>query len=83
ATQRGPRKGTVKVIDTEGRIEERQVEVGVVTRVQAQVLSGLEEGDQVIAGLKPPPGAQRAQQAGQQPQMPPGMGGNTGAARAR
>jgi macrolide-specific efflux system membrane fusion protein len=84
ATQRAARKGTVKVIDAEGKVEERQVEVGVVTRVQAQVLSGLEEGDQVIAGLKPPPGAQRAQQAGQQqPQMPPGMGGNTGAARAR
>jgi macrolide-specific efflux system membrane fusion protein len=84
ATQRAPRKGTVKVIDAEGKVEERQVEVGVVTRVQAQVLAGLEEGDQVIAGLKPPPGAHRAQPAGQQqPQMPPGMGGNTGAARAR
>lgn len=79
--QRGPRKGTVKVIDNEGQVEERQVEVGVVTRVQAQVLSGLKEGDQVIAGLKPPPGAQRAQAAGQQPQMPPGMG--AGAARGR
>lgn len=83
--QRAPRKGTVKVIDNEGKVEERQVEVGVVTRVQAQVLSGLEEGDQVIAGLKPPPGAQRAQAAGPQ-QQPPGMGGMGnvgGAARGR
>jgi macrolide-specific efflux system membrane fusion protein len=85
--QRAPRKGTVKVIDAEGKIEERQVEVGVVTRVQAQVLSGLNEGDQVIAGLKPPPGAQRAVAAGQQQQgglqqNPPGTG-NAGGARSR
>jgi macrolide-specific efflux system membrane fusion protein len=62
---RGPRRGTVKVIDAQGRIEERPVELGVTTRVQAQVLSGLVEGDQVITGLKLPPAAQQAQQRGQ------------------
>ena len=79
ATARGPRKASVKVIDAEGRIEERQIEVGVSTRVQVQVLSGLKEGDQVIAGLKPPPAAQRAPQnqgAGQgQPGGLPSFGG--------
>jgi macrolide-specific efflux system membrane fusion protein len=67
---RAPRKATVKVIDAEGRIEERQIEVGVTTRVQVQVLSGLTEGEQVIAGLKPPPAAQRAQAAGNPPGLP-------------
>ena len=82
---RGPRRGTVKVIDANGRIEERQVELGVTTRVQAQVLSGLKEGEEVVAGLKPPPAAQKnAQQSMpgglQQGQggMPPGAGGGRG-----
>ena len=79
---RGPRRGTVKVIDANGRIEERQVELGVTTRVQAQVLSGLKEGEEVVAGLKPPPAAQKNAQQGmpgglqQGPGgMPPGAGG--------
>lgn len=83
AGQRAPRRGTVKVIDANGHIEERQVELGVTTRVQAQVLSGLKEGDEVITGLKPPPAAknQAAQQGGMQQGpggpggMPPGAGG--------
>jgi len=65
AGQRAPRKGTVKVIDAAGHIEERPVELGVTTRVQAQVLSGLKEGDEVVTGLKPPPAAQKAAQQGQ------------------
>lgn len=87
ATARGPRKASVKVIDAEGRIEERQIEVGVSTRVQVQVLSGLKEGDQVIAGLKPPPTAQRGPQnqgAGQghgQPGGLPSFGGGSGRGR--
>lgn len=84
AGQRAPRKGTVKVIDAEGHIEERPVELGVTTRVQAQVLSGLKEGDEVVTGLKPPPAAQKAAQQGpggglqQAPGgMPPGAGGGS------
>jgi macrolide-specific efflux system membrane fusion protein len=76
---RGPRRGTVKVIDAQGRIEERQVELGVTTRVQAQVLSGLAEGDQVITSLKLPPAAQQAQQRGGQQNQGGGLqqgGGN-------
>lgn len=49
---RQPRRGTVKVIDKDGKIEQRKVELGVTNRVQMQVLSGLVEGDQVIVGLK-------------------------------
>lgn len=67
------RQGTVKVVDGEGRIEQRKVEVGVTNRVQMQVLSGLAEGDEVVVGLKLPPPTARAQNArtqgglGQQP----------------
>ena len=84
--QRGPRQATVRVIDAEGRIEERRVEIGIGNRVQVQVLSGLAEGDEVIAGQRQPAGAasgvRGGQGAGQQrsglqggggmPIMPPG-----------
>lgn len=49
---RRPRLGTVKVIDAQGRVEERQVTVGVATRVQVQILEGLREGEEVVAGVK-------------------------------
>ncbi|WP_326539249.1 efflux RND transporter periplasmic adaptor subunit [Pseudorhodoferax sp.] len=85
--QRGPRQATVRVIDAEGRIEERRVEIGISNRVQVQVLSGLAEGDEVIAGQRLPagaasgarggqgqgPGQQRSGlQGGGMPMMPPG-----------
>ena len=47
-----PRRATVRVIDAEGRIEERTVELGVSNRVQVQVLSGLAVGEEVIAGQR-------------------------------
>ncbi len=83
STTRAPRSGTVKVIDQDGKIEQRKVELGVTNRVQMQVVSGLAEGDTVIIGLKLPPSAKRTQAAtGQQGGMPPGMGG-TGAGSTR
>ncbi|MEY4564215.1 MAG: hypothetical protein RLZZ618_3492 [Pseudomonadota bacterium] len=91
ATPRAPRRGTVKVIDAEGKIEERQVELGVTTRVQAQVLSGLKEGDEVITGMKLPPAAQQraaqTQGGGQGPGQGqggmPGVPGQGGGGRGR
>ncbi len=50
-TGTGPRQGTVKVADPRGGVEERKVELGVANRVQAQVLSGLAEGERVVSGL--------------------------------
>ena len=83
STTRTPRSGTVKVIDQDGKIEQRKVELGVTNRVQMQVVSGLAEGDTVIIGMKLPPSTKRTQAAtGQQGGMPPGMGG-TGAGSAR
>lgn len=74
STTRTPRNGTVKVINKEGKIEQRKVELGVTNRVQMQVLSGLSEGDTVVIGAKLPPTAKRAQASGASGGMPPGMG---------
>ncbi len=59
-----PRQGTVKVDDGRGGLEERRVELGVSNRVQAQVLSGLTEGERVVAGLS-------VGGSGNRPQMTP------------
>ena len=79
---RGPRRATVKLLTAAGTLEDRPVELGVSNRVQTQVLSGLAEGDQVVAGIKLPPAVERngAQNTSgglqQNPAgMPPGMGG--------
>ena len=61
---RGPRRATVRVIDEGGKIEDRPVQLGVSNRVQVQVLDGLAEGEQVIAGLKLPPSEQQAGSGG-------------------
>jgi membrane fusion protein, macrolide-specific efflux system len=41
-------------MNAEGAIEEREVRVGVVSRVSAQILSGLEPGEKVITGVATP-----------------------------
>jgi macrolide-specific efflux system membrane fusion protein len=45
-----PRAATVTVVKDDGSQETRDVMVGVTDRVNAQIISGLEEGEQVIAG---------------------------------
>jgi membrane fusion protein, macrolide-specific efflux system len=45
-----PRNYLVRVLDAQGKVEERQVTVGVTNRIQAQVLSGLNAGETVIVG---------------------------------
>lgn len=71
--QRGKKTGTVRVIDADNNIEQRTIELGVTTRVQMQVLSGLKEGERVITGMK-------QANAGNRPSgvtgLPPGMGGS-------
>lgn len=39
---------TVQVVDKNGTVSERSVEVGVRNRVQAEIKSGLEQGDKVV-----------------------------------
>ncbi|MCA1805125.1 MAG: efflux RND transporter periplasmic adaptor subunit [Xanthomonadaceae bacterium] len=45
-----PRRATVQVLDGNGRVQSREVEVGVSNRIQAQVLSGLAEGERLVLG---------------------------------
>jgi macrolide-specific efflux system membrane fusion protein len=42
----------VTVVDDTGKQTEREIKVGVTNRVSAEVISGLVEGDQVVAGSK-------------------------------
>jgi len=49
---RGPRQAKVKVMKDDGSIEEREVTIGISNRVHAEVLSGLKEGERVVAGTR-------------------------------
>jgi len=51
ATGAGARRATVKVATADGSLQDRQIEIGVSSRIQAQVLSGLEEGERVVSGM--------------------------------
>ncbi len=46
-----PRRAMVQVQTSSGGMEQREVLVGITSRVAAEVLSGLDRGDQVVAGL--------------------------------
>jgi macrolide-specific efflux system membrane fusion protein len=46
----GPAK--VRVVASDGSITSRDVRVGVVSRVSAQILSGLEPGERVVVGRR-------------------------------
>lgn len=89
---RGPRQAKVKVMAEDGTIEEREVTIGISNRVHAEVLSGLKEGDRVIAGVREPERrpttAQQGTGLGQQNTggpggMPGGMPGGAGAGARR
>ncbi len=51
---------TVRVQDRDGAITDRTVEVGLDTKVRAQILSGLQEGDRVVIGDAAGASAERA-----------------------
>ncbi len=57
---RGPRQAKVKVMAEDGSIEERDITIGISNRVHAEVLSGLKEGERVIAGVREPETPRRA-----------------------
>lgn len=52
--QVGPRPAKVKVANTDDRVAERDVMVGVNSRVSAEILSGLSEGERIVVGVKVP-----------------------------
>ena len=49
-----PRQASVRILTSDGRIEDRSVRVGVTSRIAAEVLSGLDVGDQVVIGPRVP-----------------------------
>ncbi|MEA3194242.1 MAG: rane fusion protein macrolide-specific efflux system, partial [Betaproteobacteria bacterium] len=66
----GPGKAAVNVVDAEGKAQTREVELGVSNRVSAQVLSGLQPGEQVATTERPQRGA-RSASAAPTPKMGP------------
>jgi membrane fusion protein, macrolide-specific efflux system len=75
---RGPRQAKVKVMAEDGTIEERDVTIGISNRVHAEVLSGLKEGDRVIAGVREPERRPASPTQGTGLGQPQGMGGPGG-----
>ncbi len=54
----------VSVIGSDGKAAEREVKVGVMNRVSAQITAGLEPGDKVVVGTKAPAAPARTQTGG-------------------
>lgn len=54
----------VRVVKSDGRIEAREVRVGAMSRVSAQIVSGLEPGEQVVVGPRTAPAPASAPRAG-------------------
>jgi membrane fusion protein, macrolide-specific efflux system len=73
ALERRGRNRIVKVVANDGKVEERPVKVGISTSVEAQVLSGLEEGEKVVVAQAS--GEQSAQRGNQQRNPLNPMGG--------
>jgi macrolide-specific efflux system membrane fusion protein len=53
-------RALVSVVGDNGKVTEREVKVGVMNRVSAQILSGIEPGEKVVIGTKPAASAPRA-----------------------
>jgi macrolide-specific efflux system membrane fusion protein len=54
-------RALVSVVDADGKVADREVKVGVMNRVSAQIVSGLEPGEKVVIGTRAPSPAARAQ----------------------
>jgi macrolide-specific efflux system membrane fusion protein len=68
----------VTVVGPDGKQTEREVRVGVMTRVSAQILSGLEPGEIVVIGIKQPAAARAAKAAPAKSALVPSTGGGRG-----
>jgi macrolide-specific efflux system membrane fusion protein len=51
ADENSPRPALVSVVDEQGNQETRRVLIGVTSRITAEVIDGLEEGEQVVSGV--------------------------------
>jgi macrolide-specific efflux system membrane fusion protein len=47
-------RAMVRVMKADGALEEREVKVGVMSRISAEIVSGLEAGEQVVTGTASP-----------------------------
>jgi membrane fusion protein, macrolide-specific efflux system len=63
-------RATVRVVGADGKVEQRQVELGVSNRVAVQILAGLEPGERVATSERPRSNA-RAASAAPTPKMGP------------
>ncbi len=54
-------RALVAVVGADGEVADREVKVGVMNRVSAQILAGLEPGEKVVIGTKAPAVAAKAQ----------------------
>ena len=61
--QAGPRPAKVKVASTDDSVVERDVMVGVSSRVSAEIVSGLNEGERIVIGVKVPDAPPRSASA--------------------
>jgi membrane fusion protein, macrolide-specific efflux system len=52
-------RALVSVVAEDGTVADREVQVGVMNRVSAQILAGLEPGERVAIGARPGPAAAR------------------------
>jgi macrolide-specific efflux system membrane fusion protein len=68
-------RALVSVIGSDGKAMEREVKVGVMNRVSAQILSGLEPGEKVVVGSKASAAPARAPTGGS---LTPSAGGQGG-----
>jgi macrolide-specific efflux system membrane fusion protein len=71
ALHRRQGKATVRVQTDEGRFEQREVELGLVTRVAAEVRSGLQPGERVATVASQPQRGSRAASAAPTPRIGP------------
>jgi macrolide-specific efflux system membrane fusion protein len=58
------RPAIVRIINAKGQLEERRVMVGVTNRIQAEIVEGLTENDQVVTGERSAESANKPVQAG-------------------
>lgn len=58
------RPAIVRIINAKGKVEERRVMVGVTNRVQAEIVEGLTENEQVVTGERSAESANKPVQAG-------------------
>jgi hypothetical protein len=54
-------RALVSVVDADGKVTDREVKVGVMNRVSAQITAGLEPGERVVIGARTPAPAAQAQ----------------------